>query len=413
MKSGSKVTVVACTGIVVLFLGVASAAVAETSIDENTTRETISPAAERISERETSVRVETVDEKALAARQSENVPETIVSTRSPTVSVQVASSESRNREARMLGGEISSQARVATSQVRSRQIMRTTRNIGNLAVRVQTASRAAPTAVVSEPSVTPGGVDNGQDALRSGDQPQRTRQVQFRRVVSSGAEPDGTGDLGVTEHRETKAHKAVRRQAAPPRPATRLTTDPKKVKNELRKLQVSEQRNLIALEPATVSSPAAAPANRSKELRIARQDITARSVSRISSQHYEKLYRQAARDYGFADDWYILAAVGKVESNHGRNLGPSSAGAMGPMQFLPSTWQAYGLDGNGDREANIMDPEDAIPAAARYLRAGGAPEDWYAALYTYNRAGWYVEKVLRVAEAYRKLAEDSTVGPYS
>ena len=136
-------------------------------------------------------------------------------------------------------------------------------------------------------------------------------------------------------------------------------------------------------------------------------------MKRISSKQYEMLYREAARDYGFSEDWYILAAVGKVESDHGRNLGPSSAGALGPMQFLPSTWKAYGLDGNGDGVANIMDPEDAIPAAARYLRAGGAPEDWYAALYTYNRADWYVKKVLGVAEAYRKLAADNTVGPYS
>ena len=124
------------------------------------------------------------------------------------------------------------------------------------------------------------------------------------------------------------------------------------------------------------------------------------------------LYRASARDYGFGPDWYILAAVGKVESNHGENMGPSSAGAMGPMQFLPSTWETSGVDGNGDGVANIMDPEDAIPAAAGYLKDGGAPQDWYRALYTYNHADWYVKKVLAVAEAYRRLAKDERVGPY-
>ncbi len=85
---------------------------------------------------------------------------------------------------------------------------------------------------------------------------------------------------------------------------------------------------------------------------------------------------------------------------------------MGPMQFLPSTWREYGVDGNKDGMANIMDPEDAIPAAASYLEAGGAPDDWYAALYTYNHAGWYVRKVLGVAESYRRLAKDDEVDPY-
>jgi membrane-bound lytic murein transglycosylase B len=104
--------------------------------------------------------------------------------------------------------------------------------------------------------------------------------------------------------------------------------------------------------------------------------------------------------------------VGKVESNHGENMGPSSAGAMGPMQFLPSTWETAGVDGDGDGVANIMDPRDAIPASARYLRSGGAPRDWYRALFTYNHADWYVVKVLGVAEGYRRLANDNTVGPY-
>jgi membrane-bound lytic murein transglycosylase B len=82
------------------------------------------------------------------------------------------------------------------------------------------------------------------------------------------------------------------------------------------------------------------------------------------------------------------------------------------MQFLPSTWETTGVDGNGDGVANIMDPRDAIPAAARYLETGGAPRDWYRALFTYNHADWYVVKVLGVAEGYRRLADDNTVRSY-
>jgi hypothetical protein len=152
--------------------------------------------------------------------------------------------------------------------------------------------------------------------------------------------------------------------------------------------------------------------SRSEEARIAREDIVNEPVEELPLVSYRKLYREAAEGYGFGPDWYVLMAVGKVESNHGENMGPSSAGALGPMQFLPSTWKVAGVDGNGDGVANIMDPEDAIPAAAKYLAAGGAPEDWYAALFAYNHADWYVREVLEIAEQYRLLAGDSSVGPY-
>ncbi len=152
--------------------------------------------------------------------------------------------------------------------------------------------------------------------------------------------------------------------------------------------------------------------NREREIQIAREDIVAQPVGPIPYEEYVRLYKESAERYGFAEDWYVLAAVGKIESNHGENMGPSSAGAMGPMQFLPSTWSSYGVDGDGDGETNIMDPADAIPAAAAYLKAGGAPDDWYAALFAYNRAGWYVEEVLAIAESYRRVHGDETVGPY-
>ena len=78
------------------------------------------------------------------------------------------------------------------------------------------------------------------------------------------------------------------------------------------------------------------------------------------------------------------------------------------MQFSvvgsPSTWDRYGVDGNHDGRISAYDPADAIPAAARYLRASGAPADYHAALFAYNHADWYVAEVLAKADEYRGAA---------
>lgn len=86
--------------------------------------------------------------------------------------------------------------------------------------------------------------------------------------------------------------------------------------------------------------------------------------------------------------WEILASLNFVESRYGRILGPSSAGAMGPMQFMPATWDAYGNGGD------INDPHDSIIGAARYLSASGAPARMWDALFAYNRSNDYVKAIL-------------------
>jgi soluble lytic murein transglycosylase-like protein len=176
----------------------------------------------------------------------------------------------------------------------------------------------------------------------------------------------------------------------------------------LQKLRAAERARILRQRAATGGGET----QRSNELRIAHQEIVDSPAEPISREQYMVVYRESAREYGFGEDWYVLAAVGEVESNHGESMGPSTTGALGPMQFLPSTWETAGVDGNGDGVANIMDPRDAIPAAAGYLKAGGAPQDWYRALFSYNHTDWYVMKVLAVAEGYRRLANDQTVGPY-
>ncbi len=118
---------------------------------------------------------------------------------------------------------------------------------------------------------------------------------------------------------------------------------------------------------------------------------------------YMGLYREGAkRCPGLS--WTVLAAIGQVESDHGRNAGVSSAGALGPMQFMPATWKSFGLDGDGDGKADIMNPYDAIPSAAKYLcdhGAAGGGQALYKAVWHYNHADWYVQKVLGLARAYQ------------
>jgi hypothetical protein len=119
---------------------------------------------------------------------------------------------------------------------------------------------------------------------------------------------------------------------------------------------------------------------------------------------YLDLYRQAATTCPGLS-WTVLAAIGQIESGHGRNAGRSSAGALGPMQFMPATWRAYGVDGDGDRRADIMNPYDAVPGAARYLCANGAGRggrSLYNAIFRYNHADWYVRNVLGLARAYAR-----------
>ena len=199
-----------------------------------------------------------------------------------------------------------------------------------------------------------------------------------------------------------------RREQALDESIDRLSTNNARTEARLHKLEAAERARIQKSAAATGGGEVGS----GYEREVARDEIVARAVDPTSKEEYMELYETSAEDYGFGPDWYILAAVGKVESNHGQNMGPSSAGAMGPMQFMPSTWETSGVDGNGDGVANVMDPEDAIPAAASYLQDGGAPQDWYRALYSYNHADWYVKKVLAVAEAYRRLAKDESVGPY-
>ncbi|MEV8630130.1 bifunctional lytic transglycosylase/C40 family peptidase [Streptosporangium sp. NPDC051023] len=133
---------------------------------------------------------------------------------------------------------------------------------------------------------------------------------------------------------------------------------------------------------------------------------------------YLKQYRESAKKIGV--QWNVLAGVGKRETDHGRSKlpgvssGTNYAGAAGPMQFLISTWggkakikipstfSGYASDGDGDGWADIYNPADAILGAAKMLKRNGAPENVRRSLFVYNRAWWYVDQVMEIAQRYAK-----------
>jgi hypothetical protein len=129
-----------------------------------------------------------------------------------------------------------------------------------------------------------------------------------------------------------------------------------------------------------------------------------KGAPRGRANSYLELYQQAAGTCPGLS-WTVLAAIGQIESGHGRNVGPSSAGALGPMQFMPATWRSYGVDGDGDGKADIMDPFDAVPTAAKYLCASGAGRGGGSlsnAIWHYNHSQAYVNAVLSLSRAYAR-----------
>ncbi|QKG22917.1 hypothetical protein ACTIVE_4558 [Actinomadura verrucosospora] len=128
--------------------------------------------------------------------------------------------------------------------------------------------------------------------------------------------------------------------------------------------------------------------------------------------NYLKFYKAASADPRFGGiPWYVLAGIGKVETDHGRSTlpgvhsGENYAGAGGPMQFLQGTWNAYAIDGPGaDGKPNgtksRYDPADAIFTAANYLHKSGAPSNTRKAIYAYNHSWSYVDLVLSWAKKY-------------
>jgi murein DD-endopeptidase MepM/ murein hydrolase activator NlpD len=125
----------------------------------------------------------------------------------------------------------------------------------------------------------------------------------------------------------------------------------------------------------------------------------------VSALHL--LWQRAGATYGIP--WQVLASINKIESNFGQNMGPSSAGAVGWMQFMPSTWLRWGVDADGNGIADPWNATDAIYAAARYLAAAGGQTDLERGVFAYNHADWYVREVLDLARVYGQGGITQTV----
>ncbi|MCL5407260.1 MAG: lytic transglycosylase domain-containing protein [Patescibacteria group bacterium] len=139
-------------------------------------------------------------------------------------------------------------------------------------------------------------------------------------------------------------------------------------------------------------------------LDLAKQSTSSKAVSYSPSQSVERdpsyfrgLYQRAGAAYNVP--WQLIEAVHYVETGASDSTTESSyAGAVGPMQFMPGTWRTYGVDANGDGVASINNVDDAVFGAANLLAQGGAAEgDYQSALFNYNHAQWYVDKVMGIA----------------
>jgi murein DD-endopeptidase MepM/ murein hydrolase activator NlpD len=155
---------------------------------------------------------------------------------------------------------------------------------------------------------------------------------------------------------------------------------------------------IVPSAPAMTPLASAAVPNADGSLILPPAYLSPRNSAGLSFPALQGIWQQAGVTYGIP--WQVLAAINKVESNFGQNMGPSSAGAVGWMQFMPSTWQRWGMDANGDGIADPWDPHDAIFAAARYLAAAGGQSNISRAIFSYNHAQWYVDEILGLARTY-------------
>ena len=253
----------------------------------------------------------------------------------------------------------------------------------------------APTAVpeVPETPVTPGGGgDDGQQRRR---QPRRRRQRRRRQRQPC--------------RRRTRSPGAAR-AAAPTRPATTGALDPnaEALTGELEQAEKKAKKRVDRNNPTRHTD--GSPTLDNPTVSLATPGPARIGVPNFFIEKFRippfllPIYQAAGIEYGVR--WEVLAAINEIETDYGRNLNVSSAGALGWMQFMPATWEMYGVDGNQDGLKDPYNPVDAIFAAARYLKAAGADTDLRAAIFAYNHADWYVDSVILRARYIGGLPAD-------
>ncbi len=218
--------------------------------------------------------------------------------------------------------------------------------------------------------------------------PATSAPTQTTGAGTSGA-PAASGAQGPTVVLKRK-QKASSSEPATPSQTTTTTTAPanKGAKKSKKPGEKATGPNNVAASPQVVAAEAGALAA-----------VLASSEASVQSLSFYRIplfllpiYKAAAVQYGVP--WQILAGINEIETDYGSDLSVSSAGAVGWMQFMPSTWLQYGVDALNAGNADPYNPVDAIFAAARYLRAAGAATNLRAAILAYNHSEEYVESVL-------------------
>ena len=210
-----------------------------------------------------------------------------------------------------------------------------------------------------------------------------------------------------TTQQETQS---VPESTKPPvqRPTNVAPRKPKASSTKKREDEKKKKKDEVQNQQGATASPVTAPSNPGFALSV--PGAPAIGVPNFFIEKFRippfllPIYQAAGTEYGVP--WQVLAAINEIESDYGRNLSTSSAGAMGWMQFIPSSWKTYGVDANDDGRKDPYNPVDAIFAAARYLKAAGGDKNLRQAIFAYNHAGWYVDSVLLRAKLIGGLPDD-------
>jgi soluble lytic murein transglycosylase-like protein len=235
-------------------------------------------------------------------------------------------------------------------------------------------------------------------------QAQNARDLTLRVLAVRQAMTELRAATGTARAAATRSAAAARRSAADATASVVVADDLGRRARAVDELLDEAQGTLERLSRrarhlAEAERAARALATARAEAAASRQAALSGVRAAVPPSGYLALYRSAAATCPGLR-WTLLAAVGQVESGHGRDVGPSSAGAVGPMQFMPATFRGYAVDGDGDGRTDPLAPADSVFTAARYLCASGAgsTSGVRGALLRYNHAQWYVDLVLRVEQ---------------
>ncbi len=222
---------------------------------------------------------------------------------------------------------------------------------------------------------------------------------------------DGTPATAVSAPRHpaptTAPTKSRPRPAAPGRPAAQTTGSPRGQQPARTRKRSAPREHSTPLRKPVAAAHATTDATTYAALPASWTSLAPLTLPSFSVDGFPippfllPVYQAAAAQYGVP--WQILASINEIETNFGSNAGVSSAGAMGWMQFIRSSWARWGTDSDADGRRDPRNPIDAIFAAARYLRDAGAATDLPKAIFAYNHADWYVNRVVERAREFAGL----------